>query len=137
MTAVINIALTKDNILSSNQRLNHWEKARRTRAIRDMALVWARYLKPAKMQAATLDVVVAYSPLKRIRDAHNVQPSVKAAIDGICGDYGLLPGDDDRHLKAVTFTAADEPTTLPGVACYITLTFTPVEPALTPGGTTT
>ena len=128
MTAVINIALTKQNIITSNQRLNHFDKARRTRAIRDMALVWARHLKPEKMQAATLDVLVAYSPLKRIRDAHNVQPSAKAAIDGIVGDYGLLPGDDDRYLKAVTFTAADEPTALPGVAAYLTFTFTEVTP---------
>lgn len=126
MTAVINLALSKDTLLTSNQRLNHWDKARRTRAIRDMALVWARHLHPAKMQAATLEVVVAYGPLKRIRDAHNVQPSAKAAIDGVVGDYGLLPGDDDRYLKAVTFTAADEPTTLPGVAAYLTLTFTEV-----------
>ena len=131
MTATVTIALTKANILTSNQRLNHWDKARRTRAIRDMAHVWARHHKLLRMQAATLHVVVAWPPLKRIRDAHNIQPSVKAAIDGICGDYGLLSGDDDRYLKAVTFTAADEPTTLPGVAAYLTLTFTP---ATTPGG---
>jgi hypothetical protein len=125
MTATIHITLTKDNILTSNQRLNHWEKARRTRVIRDMALVWSRYERPAKMQAATLEVVVAWPPLKRVRDAHNLQPSLKAAVDG-CMDYGLLPGDDDRHLKAVTFTAADRPTTLPGVAAYMTLIFTEV-----------
>lgn len=125
MTATIGLALTKATILTSNQRLNHWEKARRTRAIRDMALVWSRYERPAKMQAATLEVVVAWPPLKRIRDAHNIQPSLKAAVDG-CMDYGLLPGDDDRYLKAVTFTAADRPTTLPGVAAYMTLIFTEV-----------
>ena len=127
-TATINIALTKDTLLTSNMR-PHWaDKNRRTQAIRDMALVWARHLRPAKMQAATLEVVVAYGPLKRIRDAHNVQPSAKAAIDGIVGDYGLLPGDDDRYLKAVTFTAANEATDLPGVAAYLTLTFTEVSP---------
>ena len=125
MTATIPITLTKDNILSSNQRLNHWERSRRTSAIRGMALTWARYYRPAKMQAATLEVVVAWPPLKRIRDAHNIQPSLKAAVDG-CMDYGLLPGDDDRYLKAVTFTAADRPTTLPGVAAYMTLIFTEV-----------
>ena len=128
MTAVISLALLPNLVLTSNQRLHWAEKNRRTQGIRDMALVWARHDRPAKMQAATLEVVVAWPRLKRIRDAHNVQPSAKAAIDGIVGDYGLLPGDDDRYLKAVTFTAADEPTTLPGVAAYLTLTFTEVAP---------
>ena len=135
MTATIGLALSKANILTSNQRLHWADKARRTQTIRDMAHVWARHERPAKMQAATLEVVVAWPPLKRVRDAHNIQPSAKAAIDG-CMDYGLLPGDDDRYLKAVTFTAADRPATLPGVAAYMTLIFTPVEPALTHGGTT-
>jgi hypothetical protein len=52
---------------------------------------------------------------------------VKAAIDGIVGDYGLLPSDSDLHLKAVTFTASEHRTTLPGVAAYLTLTFEEVE----------
>jgi hypothetical protein len=126
VTVTIPIALSRDNLLTSNQRLNHFDKARRTRAIRDMALVWARHLHPAKMQAATLNVEVSWPPLKRTRDAHNLQPAAKAAIDGVVGDYGLLPGDDDRYLKAVTFTAADEACTLPGIACFIKLTFTEV-----------
>lgn len=134
MSVTIGLALTKDNILTSNQRLHWADENRRTRCIRDMALVWSRYHRPAKMHAATCDVVVAWSPLKRVRDAHNIQPSAKAAIDGICGDYGLLPGDDDRYLKAVTFTAADEATSLPGVVAFLSLTFTPVEPADTRGG---
>lgn len=125
-TATISLALSKDTILSSNQRLNHFDKARRTRRIREMALVLARYERPAKMQAATLEVVVAWPKLKRVRDAHNIQPSLKAAVDGVVGDYGLLPGDDDRYLKSVTFKAADEVCKLPGVAAYLTLVFTEV-----------
>lgn len=126
--ATIGIVLTKDNILSSNQRLNHFDKARRTRAIREMALVWARYERPAKMQAATLEVVVKWPPLKRTRDAANLADSVKAAVDGIVGDYGLLPGDDDRYLKKTSYSAAVEPTTLPGVAAHLSLIFTEVTP---------
>lgn len=124
-TATISLALSKDTLLSSNQRLNHFDKARRTRKIRGMALVLARHERPAKMQAATLEVVVAWPKLKRVRDAHNIQPSLKAAVDG-CMDYGLLPGDDDRYLKSVTFKAADEVCKLPGVAAYLTLVFTEV-----------
>jgi crossover junction endodeoxyribonuclease RusA len=127
MTAVIKLAITKDTLLTSNQRL-HWRpKADRTRAIRDMALVWCRYERATKMQAATCAVEVKWGD-RRQRDAHNLQPSIKAAIDGIVGDYGLLPGDDDRYLKALTITASEDVHTTPGVACYLQLTFTEVTP---------
>jgi len=126
MSAVINLAISRDTLLTSNQRL-HWRtKADRTRAIRDMAHVMARHYRPAKMPAATCEVEVRWPALNRIRDAHNLQPTVKAALDGIIGDYGLLPSDSDQYLKAVTFTASDERTTLPGVAAYLTFTFEPV-----------
>jgi hypothetical protein len=122
MTAVIHLAIMRDTLLTSNMRL-HWRtKADRTRAIRDMAHVMARHTRPAKMQAATCVVEVQW-PDNRVRDAANLEPTAKAAIDGIVGDYGLLPSDSDRHLKAVTFTASDERTTLPGVAAYLTFTF--------------
>lgn len=126
MTAVIHLAIQRHTLLTSNMRL-HWQsKAIRTRAIRDMACVMARHERPAKMQAATCVVEVQW-PDNRRRDAHNLQPTVKAAIDGIVGDYGLLPSDSDLHLKAVTFTASEHRTTLPGVAAYLTLTFTEVQ----------
>jgi len=125
MTATISIAISRDTLLTSNMRL-HWRtKADRTRAIRDMAHVMARHIRPAKMLAATCEVKVKW-PDSRVRDAHNLQPTVKAALDGIIGDYGLLPSDSDQHLKAVTFTASDERTTLPGVAAFLTFTFEPV-----------
>jgi len=124
MTAVIGLAIQRDVLLTSNQRLHWADKARRTRVIRDMACVMALHHRPEKMRAATCDVEVRW-PDERQRDAHNLQPTVKAAIDGIVGDYGLLPSDSDRYLKAVTFTASEHRTTLPGVAAYLTLTFTP------------
>lgn len=126
MTAVIHIAISRDVVLTSNQRI-HWSKrARHTRVIRDMAFILARAQRPQKMAAATCEVVVKWSNLKRTRDAHNLQPTVKAAIDGIVGDYGLLPSDSDTHLKALTFTSVEEVHSTPGVACYLSLTFTEV-----------
>lgn len=125
MNAVINLAISKDTLLTSNQRL-HWRpKADRTRAIRDMALVWCRHTRPTKMQAATCAVEIKW-PDRRQRDAHNLQPTIKAAIDGIVGDYGLLPGDSDRYLKGLNITASGDTHKTPGVACYLQFTFTEV-----------
>jgi crossover junction endodeoxyribonuclease RusA len=127
VTAVITLAINKDTLLTSNQRL-HWRpKADRTKAIRDMALVWCRHTRPPKMQAATCAVEVKWSD-RRQRDAHNLQPTIKAAIDGIVGDYGLLPGDSDRYLKGLTITASEDVHSTPGVACYLTLTFSEATP---------
>lgn len=125
MTATITLAISKDALLTSNQRLHWAPKADRTRAIRDMAVVWCRYERPAKMQAATCAVEVKWGD-RRQRDAHNLQPTIKAAIDGIVGDYGLLPGDSDRYLKSLTITASEDVHSTPGVACYLTLRFTEV-----------
>jgi hypothetical protein len=124
MTAVLRLAISRDILLTSNDRIHWREKARRTRAIREMAHILAKHERPAKMPAATCEASVKWSFLKRIRDAHNLQPTVKAAIDGVVGDYGLLPSDSDRHLRALTFTSADETHSTPGVACFLTLTFT-------------
>jgi hypothetical protein len=58
LTAVIQLAIQRHTLLTSNMRL-HWQsKANRTRAIRDMAHVMARHERPAKMQAATCVVEV-------------------------------------------------------------------------------
>lgn len=124
--ASICLAISKDVILTSNQRIHWATRARHTRAIRDMAFILARYQRPQKMTAATCEVVVKWGHLKRTRDAHNLQPTVKAAIDGIVGDYGLLPSDSDAHLKALTFTSTDEVHREPGVACFLSLIFTEV-----------
>jgi hypothetical protein len=126
VTAVINIAIPKDGLLTSNDRFHHMKRARLTKAIRAAAFVMAQHERPAKMQAATCEVVVKWSSLKRTRDAHNAQPSAKAAIDGVVGDYGLLPSDSDQHLKAVTFRADEETHDTPFIACYLTLRFTEV-----------
>jgi len=126
MTAVLHLAISRDILLTSNDRIHWREKARRTKAIREMALVMARHERPQKMPAATCVASVKWSALKRTRDAHNAQPTVKAAIDGIVGDYGLLPSDSDKHLKALTFTSKDETHTAPGVVFFLTLTFTEV-----------
>lgn len=123
---VITLTISKDVLLTSNKE-KHWAtKARHVKVIRDMAYLTARGQRPQKMRAATCEVRVRWSALKRIRDAHNIQPSAKAAIDGIVGDYGLLPSDSDEHLKAVTFTADDETHSRTGIACLLTLTFTEV-----------
>jgi len=123
VTAEITLAISRDNLLTSNQRLHWADKARKTRVIRDMAWVMCMHPKRQHLSAATCDVVVTWSD-KRRRDAESIVPTAKAAIDG-CVDAGLLTDDSDRYLKKVSYSNADKTHDTPGVACYIQLTFTP------------
>lgn len=55
----------------------------------------ARQLTP--MQRASLAVTIGY-PDKRGRDRSNYAKHVKACVDGIVGDAGILPNDSDAFL---------------------------------------
>lgn len=120
----IHIAISSENLLTSNQRLHWAPRARATRAIREAAYVMAKHSKVKTMQRATVEVEVMW-PDKRRRDAENIQPSAKAAIDG-CVDAGLLPDDSDKHLLKVSYSNADRTLRSVGIACYLSLTFTEV-----------
>jgi crossover junction endodeoxyribonuclease RusA len=126
VATVIHLAISRDVLLTSNMRLHWATKARHTKTIRDMAWIMCMHPKRAHLSAATCDVVVTW-PDKRRRDAENIQPTAKAAIDG-CVDAGLLTDDSDRYLKKVSYSNAEETHKVTGLACYLTLTFTEVTP---------
>lgn len=109
--------------LSENDRL-HWRtKARRTKTIRLIGHLTARGRTP--MARADLVTRIGW-PDRRQRDAHNLMPTLKAAIDGIVKDAGLLPDDNDRYL-----TGPDLRPYLLGEAGWVTidLVFTEVSTA--------
>ena len=81
--------------VSENDR-DHWRvKARRMKTIRLIGHLTARGRAP--MQRAELVARIGW-PDRRDRDAHNIMPTLKAAIDGIVKDAGLLVDDNDRYL---------------------------------------
>ena len=90
--------------LSSNDRLHHMEKARRTRDIRALAAHRARASKPVPTPCR-ITAIIAY-PTARKADAPNAWPTVKAAIDG-CVDAGIIPDDDTSHVPVHAFERAD------------------------------
>lgn len=74
----------------------HWApKAKKTKVIRLMGNLTARGRRP--MHRAFLVARIGW-PDRRQRDAHNLMPTLKAAIDGIVTDARLLPDDNDLHL---------------------------------------
>lgn len=123
---VVGLAISRDVLMTSNMRL-HWStRARHTRVIRDMAWVMAKHQRVQLMPAATLEVVAKWGDLRE-RDAANIEPTSKAAIDG-CVSAGLLTDDSSRYLKHVGYSISDDTHRIPGVACFLELRFTEVTP---------
>lgn len=80
--------------ITSNMRLNQWERATRTRNWRLRTAILARKLKPIPHAHVTYWV---HPTTNRRRDVGNWYPTIKACLDGIV-DSKILPDDDDAHV---------------------------------------
>ena len=80
--------------LTANQRLNHFERATRTRNWRLRTAILARKVPPIPHAHVTYWV---HATTNRRRDVANFYPTIKACLDG-CVDAGVLPDDDDKHV---------------------------------------
>ena len=88
--------------LTSNMRLHNRVRDDRIARLRTLAAVYARVqrLEPVTTTVNVL-ALVSY-PTRAHADAHNAQPTVKAAIDGLV-DAGILAGDFGCYVHDVTF----------------------------------
>lgn len=95
--------IPKALVLSSNDRLHWAAKMKRTKTIRALAATTARG-RGCVTAPVEITCTVQYARAGR-HDAHNLQPTAKALIDGLV-DAGVIADDDDQHVAAVTFRAA-------------------------------
>ena len=86
--------------MTSNQRMHHMERARRTGYVRHAAKLAARGLAPLA-SPVTISAAIGLPTARRF-DPPNSSPTVKAAIDGVV-DAGVLADDSSKHVTAVTF----------------------------------
>ena len=87
----------RQELLNCNDR-NHWSKAARiTKQLRSDGFLLGKGAKLPKLQRVLVEGVYE-PPDRRKRDAANLYPSFKAAIDGALVDTGCLPDDDSKHL---------------------------------------
>lgn len=90
-----------DNLwMTSNSRLHHMAKGRRTRALREMAgwMARARRLKVA----SPVHLVVSVGFRGSRADPTNVEPTVKALVDGMT-DAGVWEDDSSDHIARTSF----------------------------------
>lgn len=89
------------DLLSANDR-HHWRaKAKIVAQIREDAASLARSQHLPRFERVRVTAVL-HPRDKRHQDSDNVQPTVKACIDGIVA-AGFLPGDDDRYVLSTTY----------------------------------
>lgn len=91
----VDFLIPRDLILTSNQRLHPQVKAKKTKALRTLAMSEAeglRGLQPCR--------VIAWLgfPDRRRRDPNNWWPTIKALMDGLV-DAGVWPDDDHTIIQ--------------------------------------
>lgn len=87
--------------MSSNDR-THWaEKARRTRALRDLGNVTAHRDGIRELGTTHVAAFIGY-PRNGKADPANAAPTVKALIDGMV-DAGVWPDDDSTYVIGPTY----------------------------------
>jgi hypothetical protein len=114
-TYVLDIA-RPDEWISANER-THWAvKAAKTRAWRAKFAAEARELPHMERVHILAEI---RSATTRRRDASNLAPTVKAAIDGIV-DAGVIDDDDDNHVTGVEFRNGERATGIARLRITIT-----------------
>lgn len=97
MTQTLTIDIPADHWQSSNQRLHHMERARRTRHVRTLAAMLGR--RHLTIETGPIHVMAFIASPKASRaDVGNSYPTVKACVDGALTDAGIIPDDSDKHL---------------------------------------
>jgi crossover junction endodeoxyribonuclease RusA len=89
-----------DDFINANQRQHRYGVASRTRNWRQAGAQYARSQKLPKLQRARIVAELHFADARQ-RDDHNYFGTIKALIDGVVGDYGLLPNDNADHLVGV------------------------------------
>lgn len=87
--------------MSSNHREHRMVVARKTAAVRQLAMLAAQNADLPHMPQVHIYVVVGY-PSRRRADPPNAWPVAKAAIDGVV-DSGVLADDDSEVVYAHSF----------------------------------
>lgn len=109
MIPPVTVPIPEDWVLSSNHRLHWRRKSERTKWVRDAAHIYAIQVHQGRrLLTRQRCIVTVQRGTSRFRDVANLTPTVKAAIDGIVGDAGLLPDDSDRWLVGPDLRVADE-----------------------------
>lgn len=95
--------------LTMNQRIHWRQRAERTRKIRDSVAWKAKAMLLGQHEHIAVQLHYATGDQRR-RDADNLVPTMKPAVDGLV-DAQLVPDDDPAHVTTVMPTIHNGPGT--------------------------
>ncbi len=87
--------------MSANQRLHWAQRAKRTKALRQLGFVVARNARLGTLGTTHVAAFIGY-PSGGRADPANASPTIKALIDGAV-DAGVWPDDDHLHVIGPTY----------------------------------
>lgn len=99
--STITLTIPANLWMSANQRLHWADKAKRTKAVRQLANYAARAQSIPEHDVTHVAAFIGY-PRAGKADPSNSFPTIKAAIDGLV-DAGVWPEDDSTHVIGPTF----------------------------------
>lgn len=105
--------------LTANDR-RHWaaqaELVKQWRLASCLAARWAKL--PTGLDRVRIDAVAHFRGRPPVRDRDNLQPTLKAVIDGLGPEkqtkkgktpgYGLVPDDSDKHLAGTSLAIGEK-----------------------------
>lgn len=105
--------------LTANFRGHHMARARLTAQWRRAACVAANIaMLPTDLERVRIDAVAHFRGRAPVREASNLHPTLKAAVDGlgpqrrtksgVAPGHGLIADDDDKHLDGPHITIGDK-----------------------------
>lgn len=92
--------------INANHRKRHRALAGTVRLWRDAGAIHARKAKLPQLAKAHITATLHFAD-RRQRDDHNYFGTVKALVDGMVKDYGLLPDDSTRFLVGTEIRGGD------------------------------
>lgn len=101
MTHVLTFTISPNLWLTANGRMHWAPKAKRTRALRDLAHVTAKAERIGTLGSTHVAAFIGYTRNGKA-DPANAAPTVKALIDGLV-DAGVWPDDDHTHVIGPTY----------------------------------
>lgn len=84
--------------LNANSRTDRRRQTPDRRAWRDAGCIYARQAKLPQIGRAHIVAELRFADKRVRRDPHNYYPTLKALVDGLVSDYGLLPDDSHQYL---------------------------------------
>lgn len=124
------VTLTRDQLLTDNDRLHHMAKAAKVKVLRTKARCTAladrRSIRPVTDWPVTVRVIYQFPTGRHPTDANNLAATTKALVDGVTDSQLIFPDDTTRYVEGQDSRIHPEPSRDPRGLVRAVITVRPV-----------